>query len=67
MHSIVMQSLLRVFVLMFVIDPLSKLCHLISIMRQDFHHRDTKTGKGACAKGKIVLYSTMHRCKKRCL
>lgn len=59
MHGIVMQSPWRVFVLMFVIDLLS---HLISVMQQDFHHRDAKTGKGACAK---VSYSTMHRWKRK--
>lgn len=29
MPGVVMQSLLRVFVLLFVTDPLSELCHLL--------------------------------------
>lgn len=39
--GVVMQSLLRGFVLVFVIDPLSELCHLLLIMWQETQEQES--------------------------
>lgn len=53
-HGVVIQSLLRVFVLMVVIDLLCKFCNLILMCGKTSFHRDTETGKCICAESKIA-------------
>lgn len=64
MHGVLMQSLLRVFVLMFVIDLLSELCHLILIMWQDFCPQRHKTRKVHLCQKQDKVWHYAHTYKK---